>query len=217
MTPDDMIDALSVPFPNHALKERKGAGGQMFTYVEAETVIRFLNATVKVWDFRLTEIRVMDDLLVVWGELTIPGLGTRTGTGVQRLSGGEDMWKGAASDCLKKCATLFNVGIDLYGPDLVAGELPNTQQTRSAPPRATEPPRKASTTTNTAPNLAVGDANTVTDWTVMWDRVRRMGLPVGVKELKAHTGIDVGQNPAYALEQIEAWAHDHGAQPALTS
>ncbi len=38
------------------------------------------------------------------------------------VRGGEDMVKGAASDCLKKCATLFGVGIELYGPDIESSD-----------------------------------------------------------------------------------------------
>ena len=164
MDPKTMLDQLSEAFPPNAIKKRQGGGNQMFDYVETETVIRRLNATVKVWDFRITEIKVIDQLLVVWGEMTIPGLGTRAGTGVQKLAGGEDMWKGAASDCLKKCATLFNVGIDLYGPDLEAGEVPNL------------PPRARTTTQNAIPAES-GDG--ITD--------KQMGM---IRALAEQKGVD---------------------------
>lgn len=137
--PRELLKALSEPFPPQAIEKREGGGGKMLDYVATETVIRRLNNTVGVWDFRITDTKIMpagdSQLLVTWGEMTIPGLGTRAGTGVQMLHprGGEDMWKGAASDCLKKCATLFGVGIDLYGPDLEAGEI---RQLNNVPQRA---------------------------------------------------------------------------------
>lgn len=143
MDPEKMLDALSVPFPENAIEQRPGGGNMMLDYVATETVIRRLNAVAKVWDFRITDKMVVDNLLVVWGELTIPGLGTRAGTGVQKLVGGEDMWKGAASDCLKKCAVSFGVAIHLYGPDLEAGELPASQKL---------PARGRTTSENTIPD-----------------------------------------------------------------
>lgn len=143
---DDLIAALSKPFPDNAIEQRAGGGGKMLSYVATETVIRRLNAVAQTWDFRITDKLVVGTLLVIWGELTIPGLGTRAGTGVQTIPdrpGSEDMWKGAASDCLKKCASTFGVGIDLYGPDLEAGELPNQPKL---------PARAATTSVNTIPD-----------------------------------------------------------------
>jgi len=51
---------------------------------------------------------------VVTGELEIPGLGARQAQGVQAIDpgSGEDLLKGASSDALKKCATLFGVPVD---------------------------------------------------------------------------------------------------------
>lgn len=150
----ELLSALMKPFPAQAIKQRQGGGNQMLSYVETETVIRRLNATVGTWDFRITEIKVIEQLVVVWGEMTIPGLGTRAGTGVQVLRGGEDMWKGAASDCLKKCATLFGVAIELYGPDLEAGEIaPNVGGPYDAPDA---PQRARGTSANVVPMARAG-------------------------------------------------------------
>lgn len=205
MDPKALLDALSVPFPDRAIEQRQGAGGRMLDYVATETVIRRLNDAVGVWDFRITDKLVTQgELLVVWGELTIPGLGTRAGTGVQQLRGGEDMWKGAASDCLKKCATLFNVGIDLYGPDLEAGEMPNENKV---------PARTRTTSQNTIP--ASNGNEPITGWTQFWDRVEAMGLPRDGKAFIAMTGINLGSDPALALEKAQAWAHDNPIQQAV--
>lgn len=142
--PMRLLEGLSQPFPDHAIEQRAGAGGRMLDYVATETVIRRLNRIAPNWSFTITD-KVWREFstndrdgnarhltnLIVFGEMTIPGLGTRAGMGVQIIEdgrGGEDMVKGAASDCLKKCATLFGVGIDLYGPDLEAGEMPRQRQ-----------------------------------------------------------------------------------------
>ncbi|MDQ3540014.1 MAG: RAD52 family DNA repair protein, partial [Chloroflexota bacterium] len=110
--PDAILKALGEPFPRAAVKSRQGAGNKQFKYVEAETVIRRLNsATNGAWDFRIVSVDWRGDVMLCQGELTIPGLGTRTGFGVQKVvpNSGEDLLKGASSDALKKSATLFGV------------------------------------------------------------------------------------------------------------
>lgn len=141
---------LEKPFPKNALKQRQGGGGKALTYVETHTVIHRLNdATENCWDFKLTRLDLVGDLYVAIGELTIPGLGTRTGIGVQRVveRAGEDLVKGAASDCLKKCATLFGVGLELYGPDYEAVPTPINQGVQQAeqPSHVQHPPVDATT------------------------------------------------------------------------
>lgn len=161
----ELMELLSAPFPANAIEQREGARGRTFDYIATETVIRRLNRVCPAWDFRITEIREKDNLLVIWGELSIPGLGSRAGTGVQLLQGGEDMWKGAASDCLKKCATLFGVGIDLYGPDLEAGEL-------AATAKPNLPARARTEGHNTVPNGTAKED----PWTVFWREAKAAGL-----------------------------------------
>src|SRR3990167_5360893 len=122
-----ILDTLGKPFPDTALKQREGGGNRRFTYVETHTVIHRLNdACPDGWDWRIVKQEWHGELLICYGELTIPGLGTRAGIGVQKVSerGGEDLIKGASSDALKKAATLFGVALDLYGPDYEEGELP---------------------------------------------------------------------------------------------
>lgn len=125
-TPDQILEALAKPFPPQAIKQRRGSGGRMWDYVPGDLVIRRLNdATGGSWDFRIASMDWRNDLVVVVGELTIPGLGTRAGIGVQRVAdnSGEDIIKGAQTDSLKKAATQFGVALDLYGPDVEAGEV----------------------------------------------------------------------------------------------
>jgi hypothetical protein len=133
---DRLRHALEAPFPDHAIKQRQGGGNSRFSYIEGFTIIRRLNeATGGTWDWAIksfefrplspTKMGKDQSLVVVTGELTIPGLGTRAGVGVQKVSedGGEDLVKGASTDALKKAATLFGVALDLYGPDYEGGEV----------------------------------------------------------------------------------------------
>lgn len=142
-SPAEMLDALGKPFPKNALKQRKGGGGRSFTYVETHTVIHRLNSATNGWDFHIKDVQWRNDVLIVQGELTIHGLGTRSGFGVQQVveRAGEDLVKGAASDALKKCATLFGVALELYGSDYEANDaLSAPQQARQAPQQGSNAP-----------------------------------------------------------------------------
>jgi hypothetical protein len=122
-----IYEALSVPFPAAAVKQRKGGGGKMLSYLAGDTVIRRLNAVAGrfaiSWSFEVQREVQEANLLLCIGRLTFGPLGYRDAKGVQRIdaNGGEDLHKGAITDALKKAATLFGVGLELYGEDFEAG------------------------------------------------------------------------------------------------
>ena len=140
------LERLTREFPPDAIQTRQGGGSKPLRYVAGHTVIRRLNeATDNTWDWHIIKLewRVVQtqkgpvDELVCYGELSIPGHGTRAGIGVQRLSagGGEDLAKGASTDALKKAAWLFGVGIELSGPDIEGdGEITNIADETVVPP-----------------------------------------------------------------------------------
>lgn len=57
----------------------------------------------------------------VLGRLTVPGLGVKEQYGSKVLIGGateqESAFKAASTDALKKCASLFGIGLELYGDE----------------------------------------------------------------------------------------------------
>lgn len=88
---------------------------------------------VTTWDFRIEEqwreeVSKFNKQSGQWifdgyvyhvrGHLSIDGIGTRTQYGSKVAIGGKDnqnsSYKAAASDCLKKCASLFGVGASIY-------------------------------------------------------------------------------------------------------
>lgn len=127
----DVIGLLKRPFHPEVIKERKIAG-KMVKYVPVDAVIDRLNRACDVWNYRIVEstwttmklnrwsdqskrLEVKDvSVYVVIGEIDIPGVGTRQAQGVQAIDdgSGEDLLKGASTDALKKCATLFGVPVD---------------------------------------------------------------------------------------------------------
>jgi hypothetical protein len=93
---------------------------------------------------------------VVCGRLTIPGLGVKEQWGSCVLKGGSSVqssaFKAAASDALKKCASLFGVAIELYEDDAPQEESQAAptpqQQTRPMSQRAPRPTAPAQHTSS---------------------------------------------------------------------
>ena len=170
------LEMLTKPFGPESLEQRKGAGNKMFTYVATHAVISRLNrACAFCWDFHVLRHEWVGDVLMCYGELTIPGLGTRGGYGVQKYTAGsgEDLLKGASSDALKKAATQFGVGLELYGEDREAPDYtPPARAARPAqqpfhgysrddhqPYEAGPPPPRLPAPRQTAPRPAAPAAN----------------------------------------------------------
>jgi hypothetical protein len=157
------LDTLTKAFPRSAIKQREAVkGGKKLDYVEGHTVVHRLNeATDNVWDFRILNIDSLETggqsrLITATVELCLPGLGCRQHIGVQTVysNGGEDLVKGAITDALKKAATLFGVGLELYGPDYESTAAPAPRQTPrndagpTQPPNVAQRPAQQSTTPN---------------------------------------------------------------------
>jgi len=117
-------ELLEKPFDKSQIKQRKGNFGDMIDYVEAHAVIQRLNDSFEgQWSFEIITQENTAGELVVLGKLTAEGVSkaqfgskkitTNSKTG-EVISIGDD-WKAAASDALKKTASLFGVGLHLYG------------------------------------------------------------------------------------------------------
>jgi len=114
---------LEKPFTPEQIKRRQGTNGDVLDYIEGCAVIQRLNECFDAeWIFEIQEHRVFDDEVVVLGKLTAQGVAkcqfgksriTRAKKDNAVISLGDDL-KAAATDCLKKCATLFGVGLHLY-------------------------------------------------------------------------------------------------------
>lgn len=126
--------ALRTPFDKRDIKQRPAPGGRQVDYLEGHTVInRLIEATNNQFDVRVLGLEQRGELAIATVELTIPGLGTRQHIGVQlvRDRDGEDIVKGAITDGLKKAATLFGVGLELYESEY--GAAPSRPASRHQP------------------------------------------------------------------------------------
>jgi hypothetical protein len=120
------LEQLTQPFTTDLIQQRKGRFGQTLDYIGSHHVIERLNEVLKGhWSFKILDREIMQDEVFVLGELTAHGIShqqfgsasvTRNKEDRSIVSIGDDL-KAAASDCLKKCATQFGVGLHLYGLD----------------------------------------------------------------------------------------------------
>jgi hypothetical protein len=128
-------DILEAPFAPEQIKQRQGNFGQKLDYIEAHAVIQRLNdALDSAWSFEIIEHQILKEQneVLVLGRLTAGGISkcqfgssaiTRAKQGGEIISLADDL-KSAATDSLKKCATLLGVGLHLYGGSRQPKQLP---------------------------------------------------------------------------------------------
>jgi len=114
---------LEQDFTEDQVKYREGSFGQTLAYVPGHVVIERLNqAFESLWSFEIAAHEVHADEVIVIGKLSAEGI-TKTQFGSSKITRnretGEmvslaDDLKAATTDALKKCATLFGVGLHLY-------------------------------------------------------------------------------------------------------
>lgn len=115
-------EVLCRPFAPEQIRTRPGRNGQQLSYIETHCVISRLNEGCDHWDFEILEHAVHDDECVVLAKLTADGVvksafggSSLTVDNQGRVLSLADDLKAAASDALKKCASLLGVGLELYG------------------------------------------------------------------------------------------------------
>lgn len=115
-------EILCKPFGQEQIRQRKGRSGKPLSYVETHTIISRLNEGCDQWSFEVLEHSVHDDEVIVLGKLTADGVVKTAFGGASitidsqgRVVSVADDLKAAASDALKKAASLLGVGLELYG------------------------------------------------------------------------------------------------------
>lgn len=140
--------------PDKEIRERKGRGGMVFKYTDGAYVIRTLNEALgHNWDFEADneevinwqgvpfEVRCRGKLTlrlsgqavtkVQYGSQLIEFVKDRSGQIIAPVSIG-DCFKGAATDAMKKCASLFGLALDLYDSDYEAENYTDDEPTAPA-------------------------------------------------------------------------------------
>lgn len=150
---EDALKVIERKLDEKAIKDhpaKKDSKGVPLKYISQSTVVRLLNEAFKYqWSFEIVAEEIVQSLpkydkyskkeipqppyVKVLGRLTVPGLGVREQYGSKILIGGaseqESAYKAACSDALKKCATLFGIGLELYEKDEEVAEHQEEVQT----------------------------------------------------------------------------------------
>ncbi len=169
----ELYEALAAPFDQ--VHQRQGQGGRMVDYITGEQCVTRLNTILGVdrWSFRIKhhEINEFAYMIVVCGELTVMTdeyTVIREQFGAQKIKmerdGGApldigDDYKAAATDALKKCASLVGIALYLshkeeYGEQSQAPQrqAQPQQQRRSSLPPARGQQRGAPAQSSATPN-----------------------------------------------------------------
>jgi recombination DNA repair RAD52 pathway protein len=121
-------ELLEKPFESNQIKQREGMFGKTLDYIEGHAVIQRLNEVFEAeWSFSILKHEVLKetDEVLVLGQLSAGSVDknqfgsskiTRAKNSGEPISLADDH-KAAATDCLKKCATMLGVGLHLYNGD----------------------------------------------------------------------------------------------------
>lgn len=133
-----MADRSKLEEPFHVTDVAKRPDG--YSYVKGGLIIdRIIQASEGVYDWELTSLTLQNDgkknFWLAVGKLTIPGLGSRCGSGTATTLN-EDAPKSAEKDAFKRAAVLFGVALQLYKDDEVSyGDGPEPPYERKASPQ----------------------------------------------------------------------------------
>ena len=145
---------IEMSTPNCFIEQRPGRGGMTFNYVEIGYVINRLNVAFGFdWDFDIIDDKQIGDQIIVKGKLTVRIKDrsiSKTQYGSAEIKKQKnsnnpidiaDDYKGAASDSLKKCASMIGLASDVYYPKVFSkiSEIKNMQKPPKTPPTTSTP------------------------------------------------------------------------------
>jgi len=126
-------------FPPELVKQREGQDGKMLSYLETHVVIERLNEGCDAWSFEVVHHHIYKVEVVVIGKLTADGVIKMAfgGSAITFNRAGKvvslaDDLKAAASDSLKKAASMLGVGLELYAKKSATAAQSAAQETNGA-------------------------------------------------------------------------------------
>ena len=144
-------ELLEKPFDPNQIKQREGNFGKTLDYIEGHSVIQRLNDAFDAqWSFEIARFDMLEDKdeIIVLGKLTANGI-VKSQFGSSRITKaretGEvislaDDLKAAATDAIKKCATLMGVGLHLYNSSGNSASKPQNSNNHSSGANANSNP-----------------------------------------------------------------------------
>lgn len=119
---EDTLLALSQPIdPRHYKSIQRGKGDKAvsLSFIPWGVICKCLHSRAAQWNFEIQEVKELAGSVVVVGRLTIPctdGLLHFSGTASEPIDSPSQAppVESAASSCLRRCAALAGLGLDLY-------------------------------------------------------------------------------------------------------
>jgi hypothetical protein len=188
-------DILTRPFEAAQIKRRQGHHGKEVAYVDVAAVITRLNeAFDHEWTFEVTSHEIQENEVIVVGRLTACGITKMHFGGSSitldregRVVSIADDLKAAASDAIKKCASLLGVALEMYG---------------GASERQPAPSHAKGTNGTHPPPVSVSDRVTDRQLAAIESARRRLG--VSRDELEARINKRTGKAALQLLTRREA-------------
>jgi recombination DNA repair RAD52 pathway protein len=217
-----IVSVLEAKLDPNLIKKRK-QGNTELSYIGGHTVIRMLNEAFSYrWSYEIVTEEIVPSLpkvnkyakpgegpepqppvAKVLGRLTVPGLGVKEQYGSKVIIGGateqEASFKSASTDALKKCATLFGIGLELYDDDTIPENTSTGGSGYQGKPSSPAAPSKPATPQASAQSTPASSS---------WDSADIARL----KELKKILGIPEKENnklDSYVREFLDDQSADY--------
>ena len=200
--------ALAAPFPEESVKKRRGSFGKPVNFVCGSAVVARLNDCFDGdWSFAIVEHRVLSTgEVLVHGKLTALGIITeafgKAAPAISRETGEvlseADAYKAAATDSLKKCATMLGVAAYLYADEVIEQPVEKPVPGKQAAPAPGTQAGPAKTVGGTPDRLTPKQLQAI------WNMGRKLGLGVDAVRQRAVEGFgkapeQLGRTDASAL------------------
>lgn len=164
-------ELLESKFSPEQIKQRSGKQGKTLDYIEGHSIIQRLNdAFDGNWSFEIVSHEILEEEVIVKGRLSADEV-IKTQFGSSAITRAKetgaivnlaDDLKSAATDALKKCATMLGVGLYLYGEKPKKNGSRNAVQ-RLEPGRKPSPSNQAAEPQPNSPNQSNGDNSRISN------------------------------------------------------
>lgn len=164
-------ELLESKFSPDQIKQRSGKQGTTLDYIEGHSIIQRLNDAFEGnWSFEIVSHEILEEEVIVKGRLSADEV-IKTQFGSSAITRAKetgaivnlaDDLKSAATDALKKCATMLGVGLYLYKEKPKKNGSRNAVQ-RLEPGRNPSPSNQAAEPQPNSPNQSNGDNSRISN------------------------------------------------------